>query len=523
MPLAAGHSRATISRNIKEMIASGHPQAQAVAASLSNARRHPKANGGGIKGYAAGSAITPNSGTAGGSFFGYSPQFAALLGSTMNYPGYAPVSTLPTGPQPTATPTYQAPIPASANISAPPNAGLGTPISAPANLNFFQPIPTSNPTGYNLPAGANNLAGYLPAVGFNAGQPAPPPSNNNSGGGSGGGNNNIPIPPNNAELIQLGSPMAINPQTGQPFPQFNQIVNGMSPDFQQFQIDQTAGSGGGNRGGSVGRGIKGYDTGGMLTAGQPISATTANPIVSSQIGQYAQMSPEQLQQLALVYGNQPQGQLIKRVLMQKRLMPNQPLASAAARPATPMPSMINPAQPMQAQARGGRTEQHFEDGGAVGYLHGATGGRTDVLNIAPPAGSYVIPADIVSGLGEGNSIAGAAILNKAFQVGPWNTAQPPMHRGPGVGIPRPPPTYGRWQQEFRGALPTAKKGGKVDEHVGKPTPIIAASGEFIVPPDVVMSIGGGNMKRGHNALDDWVIKKRGEINKEQRNLKPPKK
>jgi len=37
-PLKAGKSRAVISKNIKEMIASGHPQAQAVAASLRQAR-----------------------------------------------------------------------------------------------------------------------------------------------------------------------------------------------------------------------------------------------------------------------------------------------------------------------------------------------------------------------------------------------------------------------------------------------------------------------------------------------------
>jgi hypothetical protein len=39
MPLKPGKSRAVISQNIKEMMASGHPQKQAVAASLSNARK----------------------------------------------------------------------------------------------------------------------------------------------------------------------------------------------------------------------------------------------------------------------------------------------------------------------------------------------------------------------------------------------------------------------------------------------------------------------------------------------------
>jgi hypothetical protein len=42
MPLKSGSSRETISENIREMVRSGHPQRQAVAAALSNARRHKK-------------------------------------------------------------------------------------------------------------------------------------------------------------------------------------------------------------------------------------------------------------------------------------------------------------------------------------------------------------------------------------------------------------------------------------------------------------------------------------------------
>jgi hypothetical protein len=41
MPLAKGSSRATISKNIKEMVAAGHPVKQAVAAALHTA--HPNA------------------------------------------------------------------------------------------------------------------------------------------------------------------------------------------------------------------------------------------------------------------------------------------------------------------------------------------------------------------------------------------------------------------------------------------------------------------------------------------------
>lgn len=39
MPLAKGKSKATISQNISEMVKSGYPQKQAIAASLNQARQ----------------------------------------------------------------------------------------------------------------------------------------------------------------------------------------------------------------------------------------------------------------------------------------------------------------------------------------------------------------------------------------------------------------------------------------------------------------------------------------------------
>lgn len=48
MPLKSGSDKATISMNIKEMMASGHPQKQAIAAAMNNAGKSKPKKGYGI-------------------------------------------------------------------------------------------------------------------------------------------------------------------------------------------------------------------------------------------------------------------------------------------------------------------------------------------------------------------------------------------------------------------------------------------------------------------------------------------
>ena len=47
------------------------------------------------------------------------------------------------------------------------------------------------------------------------------------------------------------------------------------------------------------------------------------------------------------------------------------------------------------------------------------------------------------------------------------------------------------------------RGGKV--------PIAAAGGEWVLTPEQVAVVGGGNLDQGHNVLDAWVISERRKL------------
>jgi len=122
-------------------------------------------------------------------------------------------------------------------------------------------------------------------------------------------------------------------------------------------------------------------------------------------------------------------------------------------------------------ANGGRAKRigralRRAGGVTVGAVAGKTGGRADALDVSVPAGSYVIPADVVAALGEGNSAAGLAKLGKQF----------PARRANG----------GR-----AGAVP-----------------IKISDGEFVVSPDAIRALGGGDETYGHEILDAFVLNTR---------------
>jgi hypothetical protein len=123
-----------------------------------------------------------------------------------------------------------------------------------------------------------------------------------------------------------------------------------------------------------------------------------------------------------------------------------------------------------------------------GFVNSAVAGRTDRLPLAVGTDSHVLPADVVSGAGQGNSLAGAHILSAALKIGPYGTD--PMRGARGSGPPRPPSLPSDMRPFAKGGNPPAR--------------ILAAGGELIVPPHRVYEIGGGNMKRGHERLDEMI-------------------
>lgn len=123
--------------------------------------------------------------------------------------------------------------------------------------------------------------------------------------------------------------------------------------------------------------------------------------------------------------------------------------------------------------------------GHVGGLLSPVAGRTDHIPVDVPNGSYVLPADVVSGLGQGNTIHGTKIANHMFH-GSFR------RRPQGMGLHH---------------MPRAA-GGVTSGGPGDNVPIMAAGGEYVVPPEAVRAAGNGDLKAGHAVLDAFVKKVR---------------
>lgn len=71
---------------------------------------------------------------------------------------------------------------------------------------------------------------------------------------------------------------------------------------------------------------------------------------------------------------------------------------------------------------------------ASGAITGPTPGRADAVPADVEEQSYVIPADVVSALGEGNTTAGHQVLKSLFQPKAFKAIPRPMKRGGSVAV-----------------------------------------------------------------------------------------
>ena len=67
---------------------------------------------------------------------------------------------------------------------------------------------------------------------------------------------------------------------------------------------------------------------------------------------------------------------------------------------------------------------------------------------------------------------------------------------------------------------TMAAGGQPPD-TGKPVPIMASGGEFVVSPDEVARRGGGDVHKGHKVLDAWVKQLKDEAAKTLKKLPGP--
>ena len=143
----------------------------------------------------------------------------------------------------------------------------------------------------------------------------------------------------------------------------------------------------------------------------------------------------------------------------------------------------------------------------AGPIHSPVAGRTDHLPMHVASGSYVIPADIISAMGEGNSMAGFKVAKDIFGQSFYGKKKA------GAGMP-----YDGGSMPYGVSAPHKAGGGETAT-----VPIVAAGGEYVIPPEDVVHIGGGDLDHGHQILDEFVKRYRAKTIKTLKALPGPKK
>lgn len=147
-----------------------------------------------------------------------------------------------------------------------------------------------------------------------------------------------------------------------------------------------------------------------------------------------------------------------------------------------------------------------QSGFGRGLITSPVAGRTDRIPTKVKPNSFVVPADIISGIGQGNSMAGGHLFEQLLKSAPYGAAMPKMPKGKGASKPPVMPKAG------------FAAGGQVEQEV----PIVTAGGEFIVGPEEVAAIGGGDVDEGHARLDNLVVTLRKQIIDDLKQLPGPR-
>ena len=144
-----------------------------------------------------------------------------------------------------------------------------------------------------------------------------------------------------------------------------------------------------------------------------------------------------------------------------------------------------------------------------GLVMSPVAGRSDLIPMGLGSNSYVIPADVISGIGQGNTIAGGHAFDAMLHKGPYGMKLP---------IPKISGTLPKPNAVPRVVAPHHyTRGGRTKGTV----PTIVAGGERIVSPEEVARLSGGNYKKGHEMLDRWVLEARKHALKVTKKLPGP--